>query len=221
MKLIVIFVLGMAMAAYALYSDKWKSKKKGRGNKKTTQEFLNVMDITSDGIIETADGYYIGFLMVAGRKTDLLSRREQQGLIDQQTAEVSTLSASWQILAVSQPEDNAAIVSQYTELLDYTQDMIQKKLLREAIRYQNRLLLDGENMERQFYIKLWEAKRDGAERELNSRLNQFAKCFDVSGYTCERAGREDVIRLCSMIHNPAALIYEPEDIDYGLPEIVY
>jgi len=220
MKLIIIFVLGMAVAAYFLFFDN-KKPKKDKNGKKTTQEFINVIDISPEGIIETRDGYYIGTLMVSGRKTDLLSRREQQGLIDQQTAEVSTLASGWQILAVSQPEDNAAIVSQYSELLDNTQNMIQKKLLREAIRFQNKLVLDGENMERQFYIKLWEVKRDGAEQELGSRLNQFAKCFDVSGYTCERANREEVIRLCNMIHNPTALLYEADDIEYGMPWIIY
>lgn len=220
MKLIILLVAAMAVAAYFLFFDKRPKSKKG-DKRKTAQEFINVLDISQDGIIETRDGFYIGYIIVSGRKTDLLSRREQQGLIDQQTAEVSTIASGWQILAVSQPEDNAALIQEYTELLESTQDPIQKKLLREAIRYQNRLLLDGENMERQFYIKLWERGQDGARQELKNRLNQFSKCFDVSGYTCEHASREDVIRLCNMIHNPASLLYEPEEIQSGSVRIVY
>ena len=164
MKLIILLVAAMAVAAYFLFFDKRPNKKGDK--RKTAQEFINVLDISQDGIIETRDGFYIGYIIVSGRKTDLLSRREQQGLIDQQTAEVSTIASGWQILAASQPEDNASLIQEYTELLESTQDPIQKKLLREAIRYQNRLLLDGENITMQPQHK----RARGAEEPVESVL---------------------------------------------------
>ena len=219
MTLLIPAVLALFVIAYLLFGEQRIAKKKASKHKQSAQDFMNVIIIRDDGIVETKDNYLIGFLSVTGRKTDLLSSREQLGLIDQQTAEVSTVSGAWQILAVSQPADNKGIGTQYTEILDTSSDPIQKKLLREAIRHQNRMLLSGENVERQFYIKMWEPVRDGADADLNSRLNQMRKCFDISGFTCERANREEVIQLTNMIHNPAALIFEPEEIVSGLPEI--
>lgn len=216
MKFIILFIIALAAAGYFIFFDKKPQKGK---RKQSAQELMNVVTITNHGIVITKDQQLIGYLSVSGRKTDLLSEREQQGLIDQQTAEVSTLQGGWQILAVSQPDDNTAIVNQYMEELERTDNPIRKKMLREAIANQNKMLLSGENVERQKYIKLWEPNRDGAEAELIGRMNQMRQCFDLAGYTCEQAGREDVIRLCNMIHNPSALLYEQTDVDYGMPEI--
>lgn len=217
MKLIILFILALAALAYFIFFDKKPEQKKKQ--KQSVQELMNVVTINRNGIVITRDQYYIGFLEVSGRKTDLLSEREQQGLIDLQTAEVSTMQEAWQILAVSQPEDNSAIVNQYVEELEQTDSPVKKKMLREAIAWQNKMLLSGENRQRQFYIKLWEKQRDGAEAELAGRMNQMQRSFEIAGFACEQAGREEVIRLCNMIHNPSALLYEQADVDYGIPEI--
>ena len=152
-----ILILSIAAVAFAIYMVKENEKEKHKlsgTKKKTTRDLMNVIDIDEQGIISTQDGYLIGFLATDGIRTDLLNKREQEGLIEQQTADVSTNATDWQILAVSRPEDNSDLIEQYNELLDQTQDPIRKRLLREAIRYQNRLLLEGANVERQFYIKL-------------------------------------------------------------------
>lgn len=215
--MILLIILALAGAGYYLYSAYWGRKTENGTNRKHVQEFMNVVDIR-DAFIYTKDDYLIGFLQISGRKTDLLSVREKAALTHQMTAEVAAISSAWQILAVSQPEDNSALIGQYQEMMDTT-NPIRKKLLREAIRYQNELLLSGENMERQFYLKLWEYQKDGAEKELMERLNQFARCFDISGYSCEIVGREEVIRLCNLVHNPSAVLYESDELTSGLPRL--
>lgn len=208
-----ILILSIAAVAFAIYMVKENEKEKHKlsgTKKKTTQDLMNVIDIDEQGIISTQDGYLIGFLATDGIRTDLLNKREQEGLIEQQTADVSTNATDWQILAVSRPEDNSDLIEQYNELLDQTQDPIRKRLLREAIRYQNRLLLEGANVERQFYIKLWERDCEGAKEELLHRLRQMAKCFSGSRWSCELVKRDEVITLCNLVHNPGAILFEPE-----------
>lgn len=217
MKIMFLFIMVLAGVGCYLYSTYRGQKAKSGSSRKNVQEFMNVVDI-ENSFIYTKDNYLIGFLQISGRKTDLLSGREKAALTQQMTAEVATISSAWQILAVSQPEDNSALIGQYQEMLDTT-NPIRKKLLREAIRYQNELLLSGENMERQFYLKLWEYQKDGAEKELMEKLNQFAKCFDISGYSCEIVNREEVIRLCNLVHNPSAVLYEGEELTTGLPRL--
>lgn len=208
-----ILILSIAAVAFVIYMVKENEKEKHKlsgTKKKTTQDLMNVIDIDEQGIISTQDGYLIGFLATDGIRTDLLNKREQEGLIEQQTADVSTNATDWQILAVSRPEDNSDLIEQYNELLDQTQDPIRKRLLREAIRYQNRLLLEGANVERQFYIKLWEMDCEGAKGELLHRLRQMAKCFSGSRWSCELVKRDEVITLCNLVHNPGAILFEPE-----------
>lgn len=219
MKLIILVVLLLICGGAYVYSTygRKKGSSPSAGNQRTVQEFMNVSDI-EHSFIYTRDNYLIGFLQISGRKTDLLSNREKAALTQQLTAEVSTVNTSWQMLAVSQPEDNSALIYQYQEMLD-TQNTIRKKLLREAIRYQNELLLSGENVERKFYIKLWEHQREGAEQELMEHLQQFAKCFDISGYSSEILAKEEVIRLCNLVHNPAAILYEGDEISRGMPRL--
>lgn len=218
MKLIMLLILLVVCGGAYIYST-YGRKKGGRTAdiQKTVQEFMNVSDI-EQSFIYTRDNYLIGFLQISGRKTDLLSNREKAALTQQLTAEVSTVNICWQLLAVSQPEDNSALIYQYQEMMD-TQNATRKKLLREAIRYQNELLLSGENVERKFYIKLWEYRKEGAEQELMEHLQQFAKCFDISGYSSEILGKEEVIRLCNLVHNPAAILYEGDEISRGMPRL--
>lgn len=217
MKLILLLFIFLICGGVYLYSTYGTSKTKKRNSQKTVQEFMNVVDI-DHSFIYTKDNYVIGFLQISGRKTDLLSNKEKAALTQQLTAEISTVTTGWQLLAISQPEDNSALIYQYQEMMD-TPNPIRKRLLREAVRWQNELLLSGENVERKFYIKLWEYQRDGAEQELIERLRQFAKCFDISGYHSEIQSREEVIKLCNLVHNPASILYEPEDIQKGVPGI--
>lgn len=208
MKLMLMILLFGAFGVYSYLSSHNRGKR--QDNQKSVQDFMNVIDI--DQYIHTKDQYLIGFLHVSGRKTDLLSDQEKRSLTAQMTADVSTCNFPWQILAVSQPEDNSDIIYQYQELLEETENPQRKKLLREAIRYQNELMLSGESMERQIYIKVWEYQKDGADRDLMDKLQQLAKCFDVSGYSVEVLRKNAIIRLSHLIHNPMAVIYEA-DVD--------
>lgn len=216
MKLIIILIMLAACAGFFIYSN--KPKNKAGNKKKNVQDFMNVKNI-KNGFIYTKDGYIIGFLQISGQKTDLLSNREKVASNKQITAEMSTISSSWQILCVPRPEDNTALVQQYQDMLENA-NPIRKKLLREAIRYQNEQLLSGENMERQFYLKIWNTEHDGAEQELAEKRRQFIRCFDMSGYSCEEVNREEAIQLCNLVHNPAAVLYEPDDIQTYLPRMI-
>lgn len=209
MKLLLLIIVAAAFTVYILKGNGKEQRKALAENKKTTQDLMNVKDIDEDGIIVTQDGYLIGFLATDGIKADLLNRREQEGMIEQQTVDVSVNVTDWQIVAVSRPEDNSDLVEQYNEQLEQTQDPIRKRLLREAIRYQNRLLLEGANVERQFYIKLWEKDGEGGKEELLQRLRRMGKCFSGNRWSCELVKRDEVITLCNLIHNPGAVIYEP------------
>lgn len=216
MKLVILILALAVCVGFFIYSNRPK-KSKASDTRKNVQDFMNVQDI-QNGIIYTKDNYLIGFLQISNQKTDLLSKREQVAQTKMLTAELSTIPAPWQILAVSRPEDNTALIQQYQDMIENASP-IRKKLLREAIRFQNEQSLSGENMERQFYIKLWEYRRDGAEKELMDKLYQFAKCFDISGYHCEIVKREAAIQLCNLVHNPAAVLYEPDEISTALPHI--
>lgn len=214
MKVIIIMVIILGFGIYYLFTNSKIGEKKP-GSQRSVQEFMNVIDI--DSFIYTRDHYLIGFLKVSGRKTDLLSDREKYSLTQQMTADVSTCSFPFQILAAPQPEDNSALIYQYQEMLNTTNpNPIRKKLLREAIHYQNELMLSGENMERQIYVKVWEYQKDGAEQDLSEKLQQLARCFDISGYSVELLKKEDVIKLNNLIHNPRAVIYESDSIDTGI-----
>ena len=84
-----ILILSIAAVAFAIYMVKGNEKVKHKlsgTKKKTTQDLMNVIDIDEQGIISTQDGYLIGFLATDGIRTDLLNKREQEGLIEQQTS---------------------------------------------------------------------------------------------------------------------------------------
>lgn len=212
MKIIIIVVFLIICAGFFVYSNKPRKGRK-KNNRESVQDFINVQDI-KNGIIHTKDNYVIGFLQISGAKTDLLSAREQVAQTKALTADISTISSGWQILAVSRPEDNAALIQQYQDMIDNASP-IRKKLLREAIRFQNEQLLSGENMERQFYIKIWKYQHDGAEKEVVDKLYQFARCFNISGYLCEIVKQEEAVQLCNLVHNPTEVLYDPDVNGYS------
>lgn len=210
MKLFILLIILLIVGVGFLASSKAPKKKE----RLSVQDSLNLLDI-NQCFTYTEDHYVIAFLQISGRKTDLLSDTEQRALTKRLTADLATLDFSWQILALSQPEDNSAIIYQYQTMLEATSNPVRKKLLREGILYQNNLMLSGMNTERQFYIKLWEVDQDGAESALMDKMNQISKCFEGGGYTASFLYKSSIIQLNNLINNPSALIYE-NDMDTGV-----
>ena len=81
------------------------------------------------------------------------------------------------------------------------------------------LAVSGDTVERQFYIKIWEKAHENTERELLQRLKYLEGYLLDAGVRSEILGRQDIIRLCNLINNPAYVHLEDSDADPVIPMI--
>lgn len=194
------------------------SKKKVEGVEVTAQDFINVRDIV-DHVLYTMDNYCISYVKLQPPMSSLWSKQEKRMKTNTIVAEASKDREGWMLTAVSRPMDITYLVNQYRTLRDNTDNPYRKKILKEEIRELQKKVIAGEAVERQFYLKIWEPLRDGAETDLLERSRQLVSVYESIGISATILNKPDIIRFCNLVHNPAYINVETESADNGIPMI--
>ena len=150
---------------------------------------------------------------------DLFSKSEKQQIVRQLTADLSTADYPFQLIAVSRPVDISPLLSELSDTLTACSDLKQKELLKQEMAEMSSLAVSGDTVERQFYIKIWEKAHENTEREMLQRLKYLEGYLSDAGVRSEILGRQDIIRLCNLINNPAYVHLEDSDADPVIPMI--
>lgn len=182
----------------------------------TAQEVVNVKNI-EDMFLYTNDNYIISYIKVQPIATELLTEEELRNLAVELTEEFARDRQAFKFLAISKPVDIAPLINEYSELLSNSKDQIQKNLLRNEIRVITDFSLGGEVVEREFYYMLWTSVRDGAEKELRKRTNDLAKNINGAGIGATVLKRNQIIKLCNLVNNPALSSIETAEVDATIP----
>lgn len=184
----------------------------------TANEFVNVRDICGN-FLYTRDNTVLAYLRIMPISIDLFSKSEKQQIVRQLTADLSTADYPFQLIAVSRPVDISPLLSELSDTLTACSDLKQKELLKQEMAEMSSLAVSGDTVERQFYIKIWEKAHENTEREMLQRLKYLEGYLSDAGVCSEILGRQDIIRLCNLINNPAYVHLEDSDADPVIPMI--
>ena len=182
----------------------------------SAQEFTNIKDVNGE-FLYTRDDYIFCYLKIFPISMDLLSKRDRKNFTKSLTAEISSEKEPIKFLAVSRPTDITPLLDQYQELLDHTDNTIQRDLLRQEIKEISRLTYYNEEVERQFYFCLYEKWEENKEKDLKKRMEEFQSKFEINEVKTKILEETEIIQLCNLVNNPAVVLLEDENIEPTLP----
>lgn len=185
----------------------------GRKNKKKTcNEEIGILDIRNN-YIYTNDGYVIAGIRIYPINTQLLTNREKMNLINELSSELSSEQKELKYFNVARAVDISPLQEYLTELIENTDNAIQKRILKDHLKEVQEMSLAGEIVERQSFIMMCNKYEDNCERELLKEtielLNKFSRC-DIKA---EILDEPSLIQLCNTFLNMNYAYREDNDVD--------
>lgn len=182
----------------------------------TAQDFINVKDIRGS-ILYGKDNTIFAYIKLAPISLDLLSENEKKTIMRRLTAELSTETRPFKFIGISRAIDISRLLHDLQDTYAQSEDMKQRHLLLEQVKYISDFATTGEVVERQFYIIIWSGIKDDAEQELLKRALELAQKFDSCGIQAEVADQNMIVQLCNLYANPSYGHLEDSNIEPTVP----
>lgn len=185
--------------------------------KMTANEFVNVQDIRGN-FLYTKDKTIFCYIKIHPVSLDLLSKAEKKKKIRTFSAEFASEREDFKLFSISRPVDISGLTNNLQNLLAGATDHVQKKLLYNEIREMSTIALNGEVIERQFFMIIWcSAAAENPESALNRRAMELQNKFRSCDIGTEIAGQETIIQLCNLFANPAYVHLEDTQYEPTIP----
>lgn len=185
---------------------------------KTCNEELNIKDIKNN-FLYTKDDNVMCYIKIQPLNLYLLSNKEQELIIRQLSAELSSETKELKFFSIARPVDVGDLIEDLQEIANNCLDQIQKDLLKKHINETVRLTFTGEAVERQNFLIISEPIGDYAEKDLLKRgmelVNKLANCNVKS----EILEEQYIIQLCSGFTNMNFAFKEDSDYEDYMPII--
>lgn len=185
---------------------------------KTCNEELNIKDIKNN-FLYTKDDNVMCYIKIQPLNLYLLSNKEQELIIRQLSAELSSEIKELKFFSIARPVDVGDLIEDLQEIANNCLDQIQKDLLKKHINETVRLTFTGEAVERQNFLIISEPIGDYAEKDLLKRgmelVNKLANCNVKS----EILEEQYIIQLCSGFTNMNFAFKEDSDYEDYMPII--
>ncbi|MBR2138258.1 MAG: hypothetical protein IJ966_03035 [Bacilli bacterium] len=185
---------------------------------KTCNEELNIKDIKNN-FLYTKDDNVMSYIKIQPLNLYLLSNKEQELIIRQLSAELSSEIKELKFFSIARPVDVGDLIEDLQEIANNCLDQIQKDLLKKHINETVRLTFTGEAVERQNFLIIAEPVGDYAEKDLLKRgmelVNKLANCNVKS----EILEEQYIIQLCSGFTNMNFAFKEDSDYEDYMPII--
>lgn len=208
----------IAFIVYIFLSGKNKATTKTTGNdkSKTSQFFINVVDIHDD-ILYGLDGYKRIFYELEGVCIDLLNNNDIKRLIKELSSEISKLNFEFDLFTISRPFNIENLKEQYENDILNAKTDIQRTLLRSYLKQILEFGENGEVVERKFYLIIQGLENEG---EIIKQGDNLSECFKACGLVCNRLKNPDIKRLINLFNNISTYNYDNMDnTDFSIPEI--
>ena len=185
---------------------------------KTCNEELNIKDIKNN-FLYTKDDNVMSYIKIQPLNLYLLSNKEQELIIRQLSAELSSEIKELKFFSIARPVDVGDLIEDLQEIANNCLNQIQKDLLKKHINETVRLTFTGEAVERQNFLIISEPIGDYAEKDLLKRgmelVNKLANCNVKS----EILEEQYIIQLCSGFTNMNFAFKEDSDYEDYMPII--
>jgi len=184
----------------------------------TCNDELNIKDIKNN-FLYTKDDNVMSYIKIQPLNLYLLSNKEQELIIRQLSAELSSEIKELKFFSIARPVDVGDLIEDLQEIANNCLDQIQKDLLKKHINETVRLTFTGEAVERQNFLIIAEPVGDYAEKDLLKRgmelVNKLANCNVKS----EILEEQYIIQLCSGFTNMNFAFKEDSDYEDYMPII--
>lgn len=185
---------------------------------KTCNEEINIKDIRNN-FLYTNDNRVMCYIKIQPLNLYLLSNKEQEQIIKQLSAELSSETKEMKFFSIARPVDVGDLLQDLQEKANNSLEQIQKGLLKKHINETVRLTFTGEAVERQNFLIIWQEASDYAEKDLLKRamelVNKLANCNVKS----EILEEQYIIQLCSGFTNMNFAFKEDSDYEDYMPMI--
>ena len=178
----------------------------------TCNEEVGILDIRNN-YIYTRDGNVIAGLKIYSINTQLLTEREKQNLINELSAELSSEQGEMKYFNIARAVDISPLQEYLNEIINTTDNAIQKRLLKTHLKEVQRLSLNGEIVERQSFLMINSKLEDNCEKDLLKRCLDLSVKFDRAGIKTEILDEPSLIQLCNSFLNMNYAYREDSDIE--------
>lgn len=178
----------------------------------TCNEEVGILDIRNN-FIYTRDGYVISGLRIYSINTQLLTQKEKQNLINELSAELSSEQGEMKYFNIARAVDISPLQEYLNQIINSTDNAIQKKLLKTHLREVQRLSLNGEIVERQSFLMINCKHDDNSQKDLLKRCIDFSNKFERCGIKTEILDEHALIQLCNSFLNMNYAHREDTDIE--------
>ena len=156
--------------------------------KKSTQEWIAIKNIYSDGIIELNEGSYLKILEVVPINYNLKSDLEKEAILNSYKLFFKTCNFNIQILIQSNKEDLTHHISKIRKNISKKENKYLKNLTENYIQYISNLNNNKKSSSKKFYIiiknQLFNKKEKNMEiikQELNEKYIKIKECLARCG----------------------------------------
>lgn len=192
-------------------------KKKGNLPQETANEFTDVKDICKN-ILYTKSGYLIGFLRLMPINIELLSKSEIKAKCITLAASFKSLDYPFTIISIPRSVD----MEEYIEFLsnkydEEMEDIHRKSLIKTMLKEASGKIMNDNNYEHQYYIKVWErsSSTENKEAVISKKLNDIAGRYSMVQIETKRVNDEGIIKLCNLFaHSNSAIFEDVSDAAY-------
>ena len=180
---------------------------------KTCNEEVGILDIRNN-FIYTTDNNVIAGLKIYSINTQLLTDREKQNLIKELSAELSSEQVEMKYFNTARAVDISPLQEYLTEIINNTDNITQKKILKTHLQEVQRLSLNGEIVERQSFLMINSKYDDNCEKDLLKKCFELSSKFERSGIKVDILDEPSLIQLCnSFLNMNYAHREDQDDID--------
>lgn len=181
---------------FKIFKNFFKKKNK----EKSCNEEIGILDIRNN-YIYTDDNYVIAGLKIHSINTQLLSKAESKSLIRELSSEISSEKEEMKYFTISRTVDITSLQEEIKQMVEDTDNVVRKNLLKNHLRELQILSLNGEIVERQSFIMINSKRVDNCEKNLLKRLNELSNRFERCGIKNEILDEYALIQLCNSFLN--------------------
>lgn len=178
----------------------------------TCNEEVGILDIKNN-YIYTRDGNVIAGIKLYSINTQLLTEREKQNLINELSSELSSEQEEIKYFNIARAVDISPLQEYLTELINTTDNSIQKRLLKVHLKEVQKMSLKGEIVERQSFLMVNTLRTDNCEKDLLKRCLELSNKFERCDIKTEILDEPSLIQLCNSFLNLNYAHREDSDIE--------
>lgn len=189
-----------------------KADKQTDLEKITANDLTDVRDIVRN-VLFTKSGFTIGFLRLYPINIELLTQMEKTNLCDTLTSKFKPEKQPFTIISIPRTIDMDQYMNFLVEKYDNEMSNPKRKMLLNAmISEATEMVMNGQNYEHQFYIKVWEkTDQKNSYQKIEERLNDFYNRYSSIQNQTKRLDDIEIIKLCNLYGNNNTAILETYD----------